>query len=82
MDPDRGVHVRVGFRERADFGEFLELDADAERMTHAILRHEVEHLGQLGGEVGEVDVAVGVDVHAVPVHRMAVLHGVGGSGRF
>ena len=57
------VDIRMRFGERADFGEFFQFHADAQRVAHLVGRHQVEHLGQLAGEVGEIDVAVGIDVH-------------------
>ena len=81
MNAHRSVDIGMRLGERTDLGEFFQFDPDTQCMAYPVLGHVSKHLGQLAGEVREIDMAVRVDEHAV-ASTAGVLHGVRWTHRF
>jgi hypothetical protein len=60
---DRGVDVRDIARPARAPGKVRQVDRDAQRVRDLVLGHLGQDLGHARGELGEIDVAVGIDVH-------------------
>ena len=65
MHADRRVQIGVRHRQRVDGGPVGQVDADAQRMRDPRLLHGAKQRGQLGGKLGEIEVAVRIDEHRV-----------------
>ena len=56
--------VRLDQRHQA--GPFGHIDADHQRVRHLVGGHALQDGGQVGGQFGEIQMAVGIDVHGNP----------------
>ena len=75
MNADAGVDVRmIGRRAASTCGQLGQIDADAQRVRHAILGHRLEHVGKLARELGEIDMTVGIDEHGARSERIRSDH--------
>jgi hypothetical protein len=72
---DRRIQIRMRHGERVHRRPIRQIDPDAKRVRDACCGHGVEEHGQIGREVGEIQMAMGIDVHRDLVSR----HRLGGS---
>ena len=63
MNANGGVEVGMGFSQRQNTGEVLQIDPDTYRPADAILVHAPENFGKAPREIGKVEMAMGVDQH-------------------
>ena len=63
MHADGRVQIGVRRGERVHRGPSRQVHADAQRVRDARRGHRVEQRRQLGGELGEIEMAMGIDVH-------------------
>ena len=63
MHADGRVQVGVRVRDRDHCGHAGKFDADAQRVRDRVLAHRVEQRRQVGRELREIEVTVGVDEH-------------------
>ena len=76
----RRIQVRVLLGQRAHAREVLEGDRHTQRAIDAVIPHPGEHTLEALGEFREIEVTVGVDVHAGrPVAKCAAAHSTGAS---
>jgi len=71
MQADRRIDVVVRMSDRDDRGPRRKLDADAQRMRDLVLPHRIEERRQLGGELREIEVTVGIDEHRCQVSEVS-----------
>ena len=71
MDADRRVEMRMRFGQGQHIRKVFQIDADAERTADVVLPHPFENPGKMCCQVGEVEVAVGVNQHS-PDQRVCV----------
>ncbi|MCY1542592.1 hypothetical protein D9M68_783480 [compost metagenome] len=59
----RGPQIRPRFDERHQGRPFRHVDADDQRVGHLVGGHPVKNGRQIGGKLGEIQMAVGINVH-------------------
>ncbi len=63
MDTDGRPEIGMRQSHPVHLGEFLQRRANAQRAIHALCRHRGANLGHTAGELGEGQVAVGINEH-------------------
>jgi len=85
MYADRGEEIGVVCSKLEHRRQLRQVDADAKRVGHAACRHRLEHGGQIARELGEVQMAMGIDEHGFRFSELGAAHaaptGASKSGR-
>jgi hypothetical protein len=71
MDANRSQNRRPGLGKRQHARQFFKVDGNTDGAAHAIVVHQVEHLIDPRGQLGEVEVTVGIDQHHGAIRRYA-----------
>ena len=66
MHAHRRPQMGVRLDQRHQAGPFGHVDADHQRVRHLVGGHALQDGGQVGGQFGEIQMAVGIDVHGNP----------------